>query len=68
MQITGRNREYQYFQVKVKKNPLVMLPSAPQVDTDLLIILLSTASVITQWITPAIYQALWPPKEPQMMH
>lgn len=45
-----------------------MLPSAPQVDTDLLIILLSTASVITQWITPAIYQALWPPKEPQMMH
>lgn len=53
---------------KSRRNPLVMFPPAPLVDTDLLIILLRTASVITQWITPAIYQDLWSPKESQMMY
>ena len=45
-----------------------MFPPAPPIDTDLLIILLRTAFVITQWITPAIYQDLWSPKESQMMY
>ena len=68
MQITGRNMEYQYSEVKVKKKSTSDVPPCSPVDTYLLIILLRTVSVITQWITPAIYQDLWSPKESQMMY